>query len=186
MTEREWKRVVAEMIARWPHSEVPDSTVAVWFSDVADLEAEHVLIALRSYSRDGREFPPTGGMLRAKVVELQRDDPDHAEAYALVMAAIKRHGEDADALDWLRERSSAASTALQRYGIQAFRFEPTEDGTRRAQFRDCFRGVVAERQRVGVYSGLPRIEKGEPKQIAQAHYGGTLHAAHSSPSGQNA
>lgn len=176
MTEQQWQRIVAEMVARWPNSVIPDTTIAVWYSDVSDLEPEPVLTAMRSFSRDGREFPPTGGMLRGRAVELESNDPDHSKAYALAMEAIRKNsdmpgidcGPNDKALEWLQERSPAAAEALRLYGVHSFRYEDTSDGTRRAQFRDTYNAVVRARQRDRVYAGLPMPTRGSvgPQPIA--------------------
>ncbi len=65
-----WIDVVREMRARWPHAELPDETVAVWYTDVAELDAELVQVALRGWAREGRAWPPTGGQLRARAEAL--------------------------------------------------------------------------------------------------------------------
>ena len=69
MTKDEWLAIVQEMRARWPHAEIPKATLAVWFMDVQDLDFERVRETLRELGRAGREFPPTGGVLRARSLE---------------------------------------------------------------------------------------------------------------------
>jgi hypothetical protein len=79
MTQTEWIEVVQYIQAQWPHSPVPDESLAAWYGDVEDIPAGDVMAATRALARGGREFPPNGGIIRKKAVELAFDAPEWAE-----------------------------------------------------------------------------------------------------------
>lgn len=163
MSKAEWIELVRRMRAEWPHASVPDESIATWYEHVADLDAGAAADAIASLARDGREFPPTGGMIRRRVDEMGRADLDHGAAYALAMQAATRHGGHATGLDWLREQDPVAALAAERYGWREFCLSPADDTTRRAQFRDVYRGALRDRERADSHRDL---EAGaEPRKL---------------------
>lgn len=154
MTRAEWLKIVLEMQARWPNREITDESIEIWLTDLADLPAEQVRVAVNALYREGREWAPNGAQVRAKVAELGRDAKDHGQAYELAMRAARTKG-FAVGLDWLREQDRLVALAAERFPWREFCLEPLEDGTRRAQFREIYKLVAAEDERDSLYAGLP-------------------------------
>lgn len=75
----EWIDAVIMMRGLWPNAEIPDNTVKEWHREVADLDAAQVVTVIRTFSRDGDEWPPTGGKIRHRVAELILDAPEWGE-----------------------------------------------------------------------------------------------------------
>jgi hypothetical protein len=172
MTRSEWIEIVAEMRVRWPHSEIPKQSIALWFDDLAQLPAEQVRVAAQALYRDGREFVPNSGQILAKVGELGRDDVDHGEAWRLVNDALWKHAP----YDWdafYAALPAPVAEAARRYGFETQGgYLKAEEGTVRAQFRDIYRAVVAEGKRDDAYAGLPHaglrgLERG-PRRLGDA------------------
>lgn len=163
MIEQEWNRIAAEILASWPHSELGDATLAVWRSDLDDLSAEQVLATIRAIRREGREFPPNGGQIRARLIEAAIDAPDHGDAYAIAMEAASRRGEAAG-LGWLQENHPVVAETCRRYGWREFCRSTISDGTRRAQFRDIHKIVLEQIRTRGAEAGLP-VGRGEPARL---------------------
>lgn len=117
MTKQEWASVCADIQATWPSVELRPATVAIWFEDVEDLEAAPVRAALVSFRREGREFPPTGGMLRQRATELSGTDPkaDPDKGWALVQEAIRRFGGEVGFYEGGRQPAPPASVQRQRF-----------------------------------------------------------------------
>lgn len=146
MTKHEWAAICADLQATWPGVELRPATVAIWWEDVAELDATVVRAALVSYRRDGREFPPTGGMLRKRAGELAGTSapPDPDKAFALVNEAIRRlPGEfNSEARQtWLEYRDPRAAEVARIVGWDYLRGtgpdEYHEPSVRRA-FRDSY------------------------------------------------
>lgn len=154
MTAAEWARIAQLIQARWPHANLPDATLAVWFDDLRELSAEAVNTVVVAFNREGNEFPPTSGQILARVNELNGDMPDHGEAYALAMKAASSKGFEAG-LEWLRGQNELVALAAERFPWRSLCLEPMEDGTRRAQFRGIYVAVVERAKREQVYEGLP-------------------------------
>lgn len=161
MTKDEVVHLAREMRARWPHSEIPDATIAVLFDDLGDTERDHARAAMLALYREGEKFAPNGAQILAKLSELERDDPDHGRAWGLVHAAqikfgLHREHRQAEALAWLESQSVAVAEAVRRFGADALgSYDVADEGTIRAQFRDIYRAVVRERSHDAAYQGLP-------------------------------
>lgn len=173
MTREEWIDAVKWISANWPHAEIPNATLAVWWEDVEDLDGEAVRAALRTMS--DRKFPPSGGEVRVAVVELSRDDPDHGEAWRLVQRAQVKglHREHGHAgLEWLEEEAPLVAEAVRRFGPDSLSiYSLSDESTVRAQFRDVYNAVVRDAQRGERLQGLPtgglrRLERG-PRPIGE-------------------
>ena len=163
MTRDQAIELVQEMRARWPHSEIPDAALAVLFHDLRHVDAGQARVAMLALYREGREFAPNGAQILAKLSELDRDDPDHGEAWGLVHQANlkwglhREHGQDR-ALAWLEQRSPAVAEAVRRFGPDALAtYNTADEGTVRAQFRDIYKAVVRERAHDAAYQGLPDV-----------------------------
>jgi len=155
MTRSEWIGVVRQMDANWPHSKIPEMSIAKWFDDCKHLPAEQVGVAVETAYRDGEKFPPNGAQILARVSELGRDDPDHGEAWLLLNKALMKHG----VTDWpafyecLPPSVSVAARRM-RFETQGG-YLKAEESTVRAQFREMYKNVLTERRRDDAYAGLP-------------------------------
>jgi len=176
VTRPEWIEVVQVMRVNWPHATIPKESIAKWYEDVKHLPGEQVRVAAEVIYREGREFPPNGALLVAKVSELSRDDPDHGEAWRLVREALWKHAihyEPRAFYAYLNERSPAVAEAARRYGFEAQGgYLVAEEGTVRAQFREIYKAVCRERKHDDAYAGLPSaglrgLEKG-PRRLESA------------------
>jgi hypothetical protein len=171
MTEVEWMEVATEMQARWPQRELPEESLGIWFTDLRDLDAEEVRAGMLALYADGREWCPNGGQIRFKVSELKRDDPDYGEAWKLARKASMK-GNDEEGRKWLEDRSPAAAEAVRRMCGGYLQYNLDEEGTARAQFRQIFENVVAERARDDAYAGIPNaglrgLDRG-PRKLGDA------------------
>lgn len=157
MTGAEWIEIVKRIDANWPHVVTPESAIRKWYDDLQSLPAEQVLVAVEAFYRDGREFPPNGAQILAKLSELDRHDPDHGKAWELVNRALWDHVPDWTGFyEQLNEQSPAVAEAARRYGFEAQAgYLNAEEGTVRAQFREIYKAVCRERSRDDAYAGLP-------------------------------
>ncbi len=153
MTLEEWEEIQVGMLAYWPNRSVSAESFRLWFADLEEFPAEQVGAAIRALGRDGREWIPTGGQIREKVLELQGPVPDYSEAYELALRAAGEGGGFHHGLDWLEERSPLAAAAVRQFGWREFchgEIGPTQ----RAQFRDVFKAVAERAVRAERYRGL--------------------------------
>jgi hypothetical protein len=139
------------MRAYWPHAKIPDASLAVWFDDVRHLPGEQVQVAVKALYRDGREYPPNGAQIIAKVSELGRDHIDWGEAWKLAKKAAMQ----SEPQEWLSERCPDASEAVRRLCGSFLTYQLSEESTVRAQFRQVYENVLAAQKRDDAYQGLP-------------------------------
>jgi hypothetical protein len=158
VTLSEWLKIAAvDLQARWPNRPIPEESIKLWFEDLAEFPADQVRAAVLALYRDGREWSPNGAQIRAKLSELSRDDPDHGAAWALVNRALANYG----VYDWpgfyryLEERSPAVAEAARRHSFEPSGYLKADESTVRAQFREIYKAVVAERTRNQAYAGIP-------------------------------
>lgn len=172
MTPAEWATLAVELQARWPNRELTDESLAIWFDDLRHLPADQVRVGIVALYRDGREWCPNGAQILAKVSELDRDDPDHGEAWKLLNRALMAHG----VYDWpafYEALPPAVSEAARRMNFETTSgYQKADAPTVRAQFREVYRAVVDERQRDDSYAGIPNaglrgLERG-PRKIGEA------------------
>lgn len=159
MKRSEWIEVVQRLRLNWPHSPIPDNSIAKWYEDLKHIPVEQVVAAVEVMYRDGREYGPNGGQILAKLAELERDDPDYSEAWEIAHKLIGRvsplHEPD-QFLTALAERSPAAAEAVRRLSPRSFgSYDLEDEATVRAQFRGFYEAVVRERQRDRAYAGIP-------------------------------
>ena len=64
--------------------------VVGWSSIFADIPYKAVQAALFSYTRENEKFPPTPGQIYSLLQNVTTTDPTEAEAWNMVLAAIKR------------------------------------------------------------------------------------------------
>lgn len=89
MQPLEWREIAKRIIAKWPHQVPSQASLAESFDALGDLEAEPVMVAVESFYRDGERWPPTGGMLRQRVMELALDAPDWGEVFRCINAYVR-------------------------------------------------------------------------------------------------
>lgn len=181
MNEREWSGVVAVMTANWPHQLPPKESLAKWGRDLAEFPADQVLTTVEVLYREGREFPPNGAQIRAKLVDLASDELDWSEAWELVREAGRKFGLGGrcpEALEWIEQQSLPTAIAAKRMGVREVTAYTIEnESTARAQFRDTYREVVHRKRAGELYAGLPsaglaRLEGGErTSQELRQRYG---------------
>jgi len=103
----EWIEVVQLMRALWPHSEIPDATISAWYEAVSDLPKDQVVVAVTAIGREGREFAPTGGMIRKWVLEARDDAPQWGPVWRAIFKAQAKAPALPDSpdlrADWLTE-----------------------------------------------------------------------------------
>lgn len=171
MKRSEWIETVALMRVNWPHNRIDDGSIEKWYQDLQHLPAEQVKVAVEAIYRDGREHAPNSAQILGKLVELNRDEIDHGEAWKLA----KRAALIADpkrAAAWLEEQSPAAAEAVRRISGAQLSYMNDDESTVRAQFRDIFRNIVEAQRRDDLYAGLPSaglrgLERG-PRKLGGA------------------
>lgn len=171
MKRSEWVDVVKRYRANWPHATVPDASIAKWYDDLAELPVEQVIAAVEAIYREGHEFPPNGAQVLAKVAEVERSDPDHGEAWQLVVSALRRFAP----YEWdafYADLPAPVAEAARRYGFEAQAgYLSSEEGTVRAQFREIYKAVLRERRHDDAYASMGTLDPrklrgdGKPKQI---------------------
>lgn len=167
MTKAEWIELVREIRAQWPQAELPDETIAVWYRDVGeDVTSEAARQAVVAFAREGREWPPTGGMIRAKAVEFANPVSDWGQAWNLLDSAARKigHAREDEALAWIAETSPEAAEAAKRLPFASYCLsDESEQANWRAQFRDIYRLVCEQGRKRALHPELP--SKSQPRQI---------------------
>jgi hypothetical protein len=158
MSPEEWNGVVAVMTANWPHQLPPDEALQKWGHDLAEEKSVDVLLAVETLYRDGREFPPNGAHILARIGELSRNDPDPGQAWAIVNRVGRKcsfYYEPTGAMELLKRESTAIAEAVRRFGLEALALRDIKDeAIHRAQFRKVYEGVLEDRRRNQVRRGL--------------------------------
>lgn len=92
MTSEETMKLLRAISAAYPNFNPKDmrDTAEIWTMVLGDLPLSAVFAAFRSYLDDGNEFAPNPGQLRALLRNVTTTDPTEAEAWNMVLAAIKR------------------------------------------------------------------------------------------------
>ncbi len=172
MTRAEWMETLALMRVNWPHVAAPDGPVAEkGFRDLQHLPGEQVVVAVEALYRDGREFPPNGAQILAKINELSRDDLSAGEAWRLAHRAARIADPD-KAQRWLEEQCPAAAEAVRQISGPYLSYMKADEPTVRAQFRDIYNNVIKAQRRDDLYAGLPNaglrgLERG-PRKLGAA------------------
>lgn len=69
-------QVGPRLLRAWTNSRLEQPDVMTHYADVLqDLPMAHVIAAVTSYEAEGREFAPSAGALRKRVIEMQIDAP---------------------------------------------------------------------------------------------------------------
>jgi hypothetical protein len=163
-----WQDFVAELRNRWPNPRITADAIRVYHRDLVEIGAtpEQGLAALKALDDGDREFAPTPGTVRAKVMDLREPDPlDHGEAWRLAMESVRKFGSyrEQEALEWLAAIDAALAYAVRTFGfIDLCRFDLRNETTVRAQFRDIYKnaaGRVARNRAAG--GGVPALPPSE-------------------------
>ncbi len=183
MTRGEWAQVAQGMVAKWPHSPVPDVSLAQFYADLADLPGVQVAAAVEVLYREGREFPPNGGQIRGKLSELTLDAPLWADArrvlqrLAVLPDRVMRVGRFVDVRAAALERSHPAVRAfVATVGWQELGAAAADDRVAEAQLRTKYERHVTRRERDMTLLGIPaaglpgleRIASSGPRRIGEA------------------
>lgn len=192
MTHSEWLEIAADVCDMWPNQPWPDATIAAYFADVQDLSAEQVRVAARALLRDGREFPPTAGILRQKVTELALDVPDWGEvrlhmgrlvSSGMLGTAYEGHAGNATRLNRaLAATPPAVAEFVRHVGPRQLADGFSEEGDDEARLRRKWEVFVARALRDASYVGLPSaelpgIERAHKRNPAPVPFARALRAA---------
>ena len=180
MTRDEWSELAERMVAWWPHYDWRNAASAgsldLWFDDVADLEAAEVTTATTALYRTGREFPPNGAQIRAKVVELQADVPGFGIVWDRLHRAAGMFGarRAEEAIAWLGEWHPLAGELARTLTFREFCWT-TEQEVFHGQARRSWEQLVRRHERDSTLVGLPSggmvaVERANtgPRQIGDA------------------
>lgn len=173
-------QVMARMAANWPHRPLPDAAAAKMYADLKHLPVGQVLAGVETLYNDGREFPPNGAQIKAKVIELAFDMPAWADVKAELARPLEvNHAQpdtcpagecDGSGVVEIEATNSAKPCAcraqrarprhplivgfLETVGRDEFR-DVLDDRTAEAQVRVKWEAFVRSRQRDEAYAGLP-------------------------------
>lgn len=92
MTSEETAKLLRAISAAYPNYNPKDmkDTAEIWTLILGDLSFTAVFAAFRSYLDEGHDYAPNAGQLRALLRNVTSVDPTEAEAWNMVLAAIKR------------------------------------------------------------------------------------------------
>lgn len=89
MIQAEWTLIAAKMVRRWPHVDwaawEATGALSQYLADLADLPGDQVAAAFEVLAREPRDFPPTAGGIRQRVIELNIDAPDWGQVKAALL-----------------------------------------------------------------------------------------------------
>lgn len=185
MKDRQWLNVQARLTANWPHQIPPQSSLDKWKVDLRDLDGDQVEVAVEAIYRDGREFPPNGAQIRAKVLELAADTPTWTEVWERLLRAAQQFGQarQDEAFAWLAEWSPLAEVFARQLPFREFCLTENVEvfhGQARRQWEQFVRRYERDVSLVGLPdAGLKAVERAN--KTAPAHIGDALRAALPAP-----
>lgn len=188
MIPSEWLTIAASIKRRWPHSVLEEPTIRQWGSDLEDLPGEAVAAAYEAAYREGERFPPNGGQIRLKVVQLTLDPPEFTEVLSEIAAAARHPASVAHAPDVeggplthtypRRERLARAHPLIRQFvGEIGWEQVNVGGGSDEARLRQKWEGFVARQlsdaTHLGIKAppamrGLHRPRRGELHSATQA------------------
>lgn len=143
MTEKDAASIVKLIDANWPHQRMRPETFALFFDLLGDRDAQAVQGVVRAFIVDGREFPPTPGMILKRLADTVEPELEWDEAQAEILAMIIRFGSyrQPPASEW-------SHPLLARFMAMGARWREwclSEEGDRtfRAQERNAFHAMTA-------------------------------------------
>lgn len=165
MKHAEWLDIAALMTDLWPFHPLPRNAVATFFAELEDLDAVSVQAAVRAINRDGKEFPPNAGQIRAKASDLGRPAATFEHVWAEIHRAVRSFGwpRAAEALRSLAEVPFALDLVSAMGGWVAVcsagpdEARPTDPGVWRAQAEHAFKALTAQRRDDEALAGLPGL-----------------------------
>lgn len=161
MTAAEAHKVLALLRVRWPLADLPPETPALWEQDLSAVPVEAVEAAIREFAISGREFPPTSGMVAAKLIERADQLPDHDEMRAEAFRLLRRgfsHDRPPRPDDYSHPVLATFFAANGSLAWREFCLASEGDGTFAAQQRDAYKALCVRVHRdrsLGVI-GAPR------------------------------
>jgi hypothetical protein len=177
MDRPEWDQIVALIAANWPNNPPPDLTIDKAYMDLQDLPAEQVLAAVETFNRDGESFPPNGGKIRQRVVELQFDAPSWGEIWKHLRRAQMKAPAFREDRDERRPYLEAQGLTLAADFMEAIGW-PTPDewgddnleSRVRNKWKEWLRDYLGGETYRGIPAGgLARLERGTaPRKIGDA------------------
>jgi hypothetical protein len=186
VNDAQWLNVKARLTTNWPHQLPPESALAKWRTDLDDLDGDQVEVAIEALYRDGRDFPPNGAQIRAKVVELAADVPTWGEVWDRLWRAAQRfgRGREQEAFGWLEEWSPLAAQFARQLPFREF-CTTTEPEVFHGQARRVWEQLVRRFERDTALTGLPSaglkaVERAN--KTAPAHIGDAIRNALPAPS----
>lgn len=181
MNVNEWAQIAATIQARWPNVVLPDVTLQQWGEDLQDLPADQVAATVEVIYREGREFAPNGGIVRARLVELLLDPPEWGEVLEQLRAIqrtpeakatgeVIESEEGADVGIVVRPRDDVLSrthpmvVAFREHLATQVEAGISDDGSSEARLREKWVGFTRAAKQRGTYVGiepadLPALER---------------------------
>ena len=148
-THEEVTVVIHWLMARYPNSNWPESTITAWLEDLADVPADALRAAARTWYDAPHTWPPNGGELRAAARDIMTGSDDGWESG---WQAWKQHLKDCRAPEYLcRHDRSEIFDPVTHHTVEAIgwqtlcRMDQDQEATIRAQFRDIWK-ATAQRQ----------------------------------------
>jgi hypothetical protein len=179
LTDLEWRRVVKLLAENWSHQLQPESSLAKFRQELDEFSVAQVLVAVETLYRDGREFPPNAGHIRARLADLHFDAPPFYDALRMIRRAGHHpndliveddsekgwHHEDRR-MTFLEEKAPLLAGFVRAIGWDQI---SVGDGGDEARLRGKYEDFVRRAREAMIYRGLPpaglrkleRVENGE-------------------------
>lgn len=160
MTHSEMIDLATEVMAMWPHQRLPKATIAHWYDLLGDQDAADVRSVVKSFAAQGREFPPTAGMVLARLAEGTDPVPEWDQAVHEILRLVRRHGSyrPPTADEW----SHPVLARFMEPSWQEWCMSRDGDTTFLAQQRNAYQALRERDQRVRTFelvgaSGIPTL-----------------------------
>lgn len=146
-TPEEVTVVIHWLMARYPNSNWPETTITAWIDDLADTPADALRAAARAWYDAPHDWPPNGGQLRAAAHDVMTGGDEGWESGWL---AWQKHLSECRAPEYLcRHDRSQVFDPVTHHTVEAIgwqtlcRMEMDQTATIRAQFRDIWKAEAA-------------------------------------------
>lgn len=156
MNRGEWAQVCQRVAAWWPHRQWPDTSIAAYYDDLKDADAGHVLAAVQTVYRDGREWPPTGAQILQQLARLELDAPGFGKAWRLILRSVSKFGlvDETLALEWLEAQHPLTARLAREIGFREICMSEGGDTTFQAQCRGKWEALVLRGERDRTWAGI--------------------------------